>query len=351
MVDPNNLEEVKRVDPFNFRQFITDFPNQFETGLSLAKGIKLEGNFNKLVVSGMGGSALPVNLLQTYLYDYFTQRRDKEPIIVDINRYYPLPPLAYHNCLNLISSYSGTTEETINAMNEAIAGGLPTIGISSGGDIERLCHEHNVPHIKLPIPFENFQPREGTGYFLSIFYQLMVNHGLVEDASHLMLTGAQKMRENMEKFDKIGRELSQKLVGKTPIIYASAKYASVAMIWKIKLNENAKTPTFWNYFPEVNHNEMQGFGHPQAKFIAVMLKDPDDVPRNIKRYKAMAEVISEKGVESEILEMEHGDVFYKMFSSVLISDFTSYYLALAYDQDPTPVQMVEDFKKIIVRGE
>lgn len=348
-MDLKSDEEISQIDRSNFRQFIRDFPNQFETGLNLAKDVKVDGEFSKVLVSGMGGSALPVNLLQTYMYDYFTKRRDKEPFAVEINRYYPLPPLAYHKCLNLISSYSGTTEETINAFNESINANLPTIGISSGGDIERLCHEHNVPHIKLPIPFENFQPREGTGYFLSVFYQLMVNHGLVEDASEEMLSGAQKLRENMDKFDKKGLELSQMLRGKTPVIYASSKFASVAMIWKIKLNENAKTPTFWNYFPELNHNEMQGYAHPQGKFIAVMLKDPDDFPRNLKRYEATASIIGEKGIESTIVEMENGNVFYKMFSSVLVSDFTSYYLAIAYDQDPTPVDMVEDFKKILVR--
>lgn len=215
-------------DPSNFRQFIVDFPNQFEVGLNLAKNIKVDGSFNKVLISGMGGSALPVNLLQTYMYDYFTKRRNIEPFTVDINRYYPLPPLAYHKCLNLISSYSGTTEETINAFNEAVSANLPTIGISSGGDIEQLCIKNKIPHIKLPVPFPNFQPREGTGYFLSIFYQLMVNHGLVEDATELILGEAQKLKDNLSVFEEKGKALAQKLKGKTPVIYASAKYASVA---------------------------------------------------------------------------------------------------------------------------
>ena len=151
----------------------------------------------------------------------------------------------------------------------------------------------------------------------------------------------------MDTYEARGQALAKKLVGKTPVIYSSPKYKSVAMVWKIKLNENAKTPAFWNFFPELNHNEMVGYTNPQGKFFIIMLKDKNDDPRNLKRYESTAELLREKEIDSEIIEMEGDDVFSRMFLSITLADWTSYYLALEYDSDPTPVEMVEKLKKIL----
>ena len=141
--------------------------------------------------------------------------------------------------------------------------------------------------------------------------------------------------------------LAKKLVGKTPIIYAGTRFKSIANIWKIKINENAKTPAFWNYFPELNHNEMVGFTNPQAKFFFVMLLDSEDHPQNIKRFAVMKDLMTKKGMEGEIVEVIGNNVFEKVFSALCLGDWTSYYLALEYGIDPTPVDMVEEFKELI----
>ncbi len=337
-------------DPSNFRQFIVDFPNQFEEGLKLAKDIRAEGEFDKVVVSGMGGSALPVNILQSYISDYYSQNKGKvKPVVIIPNRYYSLPAESYDKCLNILSSYSGTTEEAISAFQEAMDNKLPSIGIAHAGDIEKMSVDAKIPFVKLPYPFDDFQPRMGTGYFFSAFYQILFNQGLFPDKSQEIVDGAKKLSENMSMFEEKGKRLAEKVKGKTPLIYASFKFASIAMVWKIKINENAKTPAFWNFFPELNHNEMVGHTNPQAKFIAIMLRDKDDNPKNFKRYEITADLIKQKGLDAEILDMEQGDIFYKIFSTILIGDFTSYYLALSYSQDPTPVAMVEDLKKILAQ--
>lgn len=151
----------------------------------------------------------------------------------------------------------------------------------------------------------------------------------------------------MQIHEEKGQELAKKLFGRTPVIYASPKYKSVAMIWKIKMNENAKTPAFWNFFPELNHNEMVGYTNPQGKFFIILLRDLDDNPKNLKRYDATASLLNSIGIESEIIDMEGENVFIKMFSSINYADWASYYLALEYGQDPTPVDLVEKLKKIL----
>ncbi len=337
------------LDKSNLRQMILDGPNQFQTGFALAKDIRVAGEFKAIMISGMGGSALPGNLFRIYLNDLFrTSQPEKQPLPIYQNRFYTLPPESYRDCLNFICSYSGNTEETVASFEEALAHNLPCIGLSSGGKIEEMCHAHNVPHIKLPVPFEGFQPRIGTGYFFGALFQVLVNQGLVPDMTAEIAREAEELKGRMGAIEEAGKALAQKLVHKTPVIYASPKYKSVAMVWKIKLNENAKTPAFWNFFPELNHNEMVGFTLPQAKFIILMLRDLQDNQKNLKRYEVTAELLRAQGIEVEILDMEGGSVYSKVFMSIALGDFASYYLALEYGQDPTPVALVEELKKLLV---
>ena len=337
------------LDKSNFRQMLLDTPDQFRTGMDLAKGIRVAGTFKAIMISGMGGSALPGNLFRIYLHSLFQSEKPQEqPLAIYQNRSYGLPPESYHECLNFICSYSGNTEETIASFEEALRAGLPCVGLSSGGKIEAMCRERGVPHIKLPIPYEGFQPRIGTGYFFGAMFQVLVNQGMVPDATADILAEAEALKGKLSALEEQGRALAEKLVGKTPVIYATTRYKSVAMVWKIKLNENAKTPAFWNFFPELNHNEMVGWTLPQGKFFVLMLRDTDTDSRNFKRFEITAELLRKQGVEVEILDMEGESVYSKVFTSIALGDFASYYLALAYGQDPTPVEMVEELKKLLV---
>ena len=337
-----------QLDKSNFRQMLIDSPDQFEVGFELAAPVLLPGHFTSVTISGMGGSALPGNLFRVYLNDLFRGDASRRPLAIYQNRSYDLPPESYDKCLNFICSYSGNTEETITSFQEALAHRLPCVGFSSGGIVETMCRDHDVPHVKLPIPTPDFQPRVGTGYFFGAMFRVLVNQGLVPDTLREILRGAEHIKQVLPEIEKEGQALAERLKGKTPVIYASTKYKSVAMIWKIKLNENAKTPAFWNYFPELNHNEMVGFTLPQAKFVIVMLRDPDDHPKNLKRFEVTAELLREKGADVVTLDIFGETVFTKMFRSIAVGDFASYYLALAYGIDPTPVQMVEDLKKMLV---
>jgi glucose/mannose-6-phosphate isomerase len=344
----NNMD-INLIDKSGFREFILGVPAQFEAGFKLAENVRVEGDFQDVTISGMGGSALPANLLREYCNSLFKKNPNYKPFQIHINRYYTLPPESYTSkTLNFIASYSGNTEETLSSLEEARSAGLTYIGISAGGKLEELCKEYGAPHIKLPMPHPNFQPRMGTGFFFAPMFQLLVNQGLVPDARQELINSAAKINQKMASLESRGIELAKKLVGKTPIIYGSPKHKPVAMVWKIKINENAKTPAFWNFFPELNHNEMVGFTNPQSNFFIVMLKDTDDDPRNIKRYEITAQLLKTKGIESEIIEMDGDDVFEKMFTSISLADWTSYYLALEYEQDPTPVHMVEELKKLLV---
>lgn len=336
------------LDKSNFRQFILDTPNQFKVGIDLGKGVKLDGNFDSITVSGMGGSALPANLLKAYCNNLFETNKAIKPFEIHINRSYSLLEKSKNaNTLNIIASYSGNTEETLASLEEVRKLNLPFIGLSSGGEVERLCKEYGMAHIKLPIPYQNYQPRMGTGYFFGAMFKILVNHGLLPDLTSEIIASAEKFNGYMQSYEEKGKNLAKTLINKTPVIYASLQYKYTAMVWKIKLNENAKTPAFWNFFPEINHNEMVGYTNPQAKFFIVMLKDNSDNPKDLRRYQPTSELLKQNGIDSVIIDMDGNDLFSKMFLSITLSDWTSYYLALEYKQDPTPVDMVEKLKKIL----
>src|SRR3990167_8200179 len=180
------------VDKSNLRQVILETPGQFEVGLSLAKDVKVEGEFENVTISGMGGSALPANLLRTYCNSLFKTHPNYKPFEIYINRYYSLPPESHaSNTLNFIASYSGNTEETISSLEEAHAAELAFVGFSSGGKVDELCKRYGAPHIKLPVPNPDFQPRMGTGYFFASMFQLLVNHALIPDTTLELLSLAE----------------------------------------------------------------------------------------------------------------------------------------------------------------
>lgn len=343
-------KEMKMVgDPSDFRRMILESPGQFSEGMRLAEDVRFPAHegLRSIMISGMGGSALPGNIFRIYLSDLARRGLIPEPISIYQNRFYELPWEARRS-LNVFASYSGNTEETVEAFETAIAEKLPSIGISSGGKIEEICSREGIPHVRLPIPFPDFQPRLGTGYFFGALYQVLVNEGLVPDMREEIEAGAAYLRSRLEEIEGQGKTLSLICKGKTPVVYASPRYKSIAMVWKIKFNENAKTPAFWNFFPELNHNEMVGYTNPQGPFQIIMLRDSEDHPRNLKRFEVTSGLLLEQGIPVEILDMEGENVFNRVFSSLLLADFTSYHLALSTGIDPTPVESVEKLKKMLV---
>lgn len=333
-------------DASNLREVIEQEYKQFSEGIAAAKDVALPGKYTSITISGMGGSALPGNILRIFLHSAW-RTRGKESIGVHQNRFYSLPPEAYKNSLNFFCSHSGNTEETIASLEEAIRNNLPSVGMAAGGKVESICREHSIPFVKLPVPFKNFQPRMATGHFVSAFHTVLANSSIIESDEEALLKSGENLQKDIMVLEEKGRKIADILYGKTPIIYSNTYLKSLAMIWKIKLNENSKTPAFWNYFPELNHNEMVGFTLPQAKFVVVMLKDPEDHPRNLKRYIITEKILKEKGVEVLSLDILGKTVYDKVFSTLVLGDWASYFLAFRYGIDPTPVVMVEDLKRML----
>ncbi len=316
------------------KQDILDFPQQFKKGLEIADQIKAEGKFKNIIVSGMGGSAWPADILSAWL-----------DLPIRVNRNYQLP--ASKKDLAIFSSYSGNTEECLAAYQEALKKGLVMAAITSGGQLKELSRQNKTPLVEIPT---GLVPRMATGYIFTALYSVLANSGLIKDKSSEILA----MAENLKPADqeKSGQDLAKKLKGKIPLIYVSDKLKVLGYIWKIKFNENSNSPAFTHYFPELNHNELEGMAHEKECdfhdkpiFHCLILKDPADQPKIKKRMDLTAEILNKSGLPTEIIDLAGQSLLERIFSSILLADWTSYHLAQEYQTNSLAEETIEEFKK------
>lgn len=316
---------------------IRSFPSQF----AFRPLIKNARNFRpsrKMIVAGMGGSALAGDLLT----------RLDPSLDVLVHRNYGLPAIPESELkdrLIVLDSYSGNTEEVLDAYRTAKKARLRMIAISVGGALIEEARRAGIPYIELPNT--GIQPRMALGFSVTALFAAVGARGARTRLARLSRV------LSSDGAEKIGRELARAIGGRMPLIYASDTNRGLAYIWKIKINETAKIPAFFNVVPELNHNEMTGFDcAPKASrfpelFHAIILVDGDDHPRIRKRMEALHELYRERNVETLMLSLEGKDVPKKIFSNVLLADWTAFALAERYGSEPDAVPMIEQFKKKI----
>ncbi|GBD34814.1 hypothetical protein HRbin35_00565 [bacterium HR35] len=322
----------------NIYEAIKNFNQQFEYEPKIENEDKLKIKFSKFVVGGMGGSNLAPDLLKI-----------RDPYLdILIHRNYGLPKISEKELkerLLIANSYSGNTEETIDFLMKGIEKNLNLAVVSTNGKLIELAKENNLPYIQMPDI--EIQPRFALGFNIKAIVKLIGRDDLLKELDEL------KNLLKPKEFEEQGKELAEKIKGFIPIIYSSAENLGIAYNWKIKFNETAKIPAFYNVFPEFNHNEMASFDVKNdnrelvEKFYFIILKDKDDHPRIQKRMEVFKKIFSERGFRIETINFEGTSIFHKIFNSLILADWTSYYLALNYSHDPEKVPLVEEFKKLI----
>ena len=298
----------------------------------------------KFVVAGMGGSNLASGLLKVW----------NPELDIVIHRDFGLPTLAedeLQSRLIVISSYSGGTEETIDVFREALKKKLSIIVLATGGELLELAKENGIPYIQMPDM--GMRPQLAAGLSLKAMLKAMGEDGALEEISELVASF------DAANYDQAGKDLAGKLGGKIPIVYSSSRNLPLARYWKINFEETSKAPAFCNAFPELNHNEMVGFlsspalsaGRPDGgdlsgKFHFIFLKDKNDDPRLQKRIETTAKLYEEKGLDVESVDLENG-AWQKILGSLLLSNWTSFYLAGERGVDPEDIAVLENFKKSV----
>lgn len=333
------------LDKYNLRQVILEAVDQIQHQYTIENiPSSIDYKFDNIIINGMGGSALPAELLSETLHQY---SEDGRVVPVYIHRDYGKSRYITDSSIVFAISYSGNTEETISAYESAIAENRVVIAMAAGGALIERARELGKPYVVIPNPSPDFQPRYATLYILKALIEVLIQFGILSaEAREKVVNLLSQVKPS--DFESQGQVLAELIKGKTPVIYATCDYKLSAHLWKIKINENAKTPCFWNYVPELNHNEMVGFTNPQANFQFILLQNEVETSRNIKRFEKLQQLFESRGLAvSKILVPDFGNKLANVVAMTLIGDWTAYYLALAYGIDPTPVDMVEEFKLLM----
>ncbi|MEI8270446.1 MAG: SIS domain-containing protein, partial [bacterium] len=267
---------------------------------------------------------------------------------VIIHTNYGLPQISHKNLkerLIILSSYSGNTEETTDAYEQALRLGLQTISISIGGKLIEKAKKNKTSYIKMP-DF-NIQPRSALPLSLKSILKAIDEEKKLKEIEKLAKSFYPK------KFEKESKKLAETLKGYIPIIYASDKNISLAYNWKIKFNETGKIPAFYNVLPELNHNEMTGYDVRDTtrmlseKFYFIFLKDKDDDTKTRNRMDITAKLYDDRKLKTIKIEISGENIFHKIFNTLAMADFTAYFTAEGYGLESEQVPMVEEFKKLI----
>lgn len=317
---------------------ILNFAKQFDYQPQIKNSEKLKNKYQNFVVGGMGGSALSAEILKIA----------NPAVNLCVYRDYGLPKYDENFCqqsLFIASSYSGNTEETLDFADEAYSKGYDIAIIATGGKLIDFAIKNNLPYIE--IPDTKIQPRVAIGFSTLALSSIIAPNLLPELQSLAKIIDPKSLQ-------KEGRELAKVLQNKIPVIYTSNQNRAVAYNWKIKLNETAKIPAFCNSFPELNHNEMQGFDFVDfnkklsENFHFIFIVDADDNARIIKRTEVLEELLQTKGLPVNRIYFNGATKIEKIFNSLILADWVSLELAKKYETEPEEVPLIEAFKKKII---
>lgn len=299
------------------------------------------GPIETIVWAGMGGSALPMVVVQSW---------PQLNIPFEVVRNYAIPAYVNEKTLFVASSYSGNTEETLEALTQAEAKGAQIVIVAAGGKLAEIATEKGYPHFAIP---GGIQPRMATFYFVSAFLAIIEPLGVaVADVSELHSVGEWLRGElvtltaDVPLNENYAKQLALKLVGKTTITYAGPLLFPAANKWKICMNENAKNTAWTNQYPEFNHNEFIGWSsHPVEKpFAVVEIRSSLEHERVQKRFEVSERLLSGLRPAPIVVEPKGETLLQQLAYTFALADFVSIYVAILNGVNPTPVELVEKLK-------
>lgn len=322
-------------------------------GLAEATPAQLSHNFGvsvsqsdqpiaNVVFAAMGGSALQAEFVKVY---------PALSIPFVIVKDYDLPAFVNESSLVIVSSYSGNTEETLAALEQAKQRGAKCVVMTGGGKLQQIAETERFDHVIVP---KAVQPRMAVLYAYRALVELLVAYGLAPQDSIAALESLTPKLEaavagwikTVPTADNPAKQLALQLAGKTPIIYTGTLMAPAAYKWKISVNENAKNTAWMGVLPEFNHNEFIGWSsHPVEKpFAVVDLLSSYEHPRTLKRFEVTDRLLSGMRPKAITVSAQGDSALEHMLYLVLFGDFVTLYLGLLNGVDPSPVELVEKFK-------
>ena len=327
-------------------EHVLDLGNQLKKDLETSNDFVID-SYKDLLIIGMGGSGVAGDALKLVL-------NETTQINVEVRKAYGIPKaIAERRPKCLFISYSGNTEETLEAVNDAIKYDLEWSVISSGGQLLELASENNKPYVKVPT---GLQPRAAFGIMTKAVMHFVSSD---RNGEYLKLCnqagdylnealGNQTENELLSHALKISKKISTKtsvIYGGTPLTYL------VAQRWKTQINENAKSKAFVGYMPEIHHNEILSWeaNRKESKnnYHLLFLRSKNENSQISKRFELTKKIIGDTVEISEIMNISSENVVSNLFHLTLIGDLVSVYMAENLNIDPYDITAIEELKKLL----
>ncbi|MFH1141227.1 MAG: bifunctional phosphoglucose/phosphomannose isomerase, partial [Chloroflexota bacterium] len=253
--------------------------------------------------------------------------------------------------LAIASSYSGNTEETIAMYRHARERGACLVVITSGGILAQLAQQDGVPLFLVPYRGE---PRTALGYSFVVPMAFLSKLGLLADkrnelgeAVGVLRDMVANLRPDVPQAQNVAKSVAASLHGKLPVIYGGGFLSGTARRWKTQLNENSKAWAFWEELSELNHNAIEGYGMPprvREQAFVVLLHSRFLHPRMSLHYQVTQELLAQSGIPYRQVEGLGDSPLAHLLSTVLLGDYTSYYLAMLNQVDPAGMPVIDYLK-------
>ena len=350
----SNLDDpyvVSETDPLGFLSLVEDFPQQIEDGWLLGKqvnGLPSAKDLDGIVILGMGGSGISGNVLKAALGIGF-----KLP--VRVSKGYGVPGWVGPDTLVFAVSYSGETEETLEAFGRAHAAGARIVTVSAGGTLTRLGEERGCAAVNLKT---GLQPRAALGYLSLPLLAVCQGLGIgsyeadVAETTELLRRRAGQWNRTVPVSENRAKQIAQSLVGTIPVVYGAEGLGAVAAYrWKCQLNECSKVHAFENSFSEMNHNEVMGWSPMSSQvgveMALVTLRHPGEHPRIQDRFRVTLPLLADRAAVAVEVRTEARSALARLLDLIYMGDFVATYLAIAGGVNPTTIDLIDRVKEAL----
>jgi len=304
---------------------VRNFPTFFKKGLSIK--IKIPKSYKKaknIVVAGMGGSAIPGQILKEGL-------ALKVPL--EVSRSYTLPSYANKDTLLVCISYSGNTQETLDQFGQGIKRKCKIIAMASGGELKTKAKKFKTPFIEIPT---GFLPRESLPYLLSSLIKILKSLGFTKESFKFRILEKEK-----DKLEKEAGVFAKKIKSFFPII--CSEYPSVSFRWECLLSENSKKLSESKSLPELAHHQIESWKRLNKKYCVIFLRDKKEMKEMRVLIKGIKKIIKNK---ARILEVYgKGETkLERILYLIWFGGFVSYFLAKENKVNPRLTKYLEALK-------
>lgn len=319
------------------KKLIENFPRQLKEAVEIAANATLtpKNAIQQVVITGLGGSGIGGTIISELV-------SDKCPVPIIINKDYFLPCFVNSSTLVIISSYSGNTEETLQAMEQAIAKKAQIICVTSGGKVEELAKQHKFDVIKIP---GGNPPRSCIGYSLVQLIKIFTFYRLAPESLLHEVKNSINLLEKENPFICTEAQKTAKwLLNKIPVIYSLGSCEGVSVRFRQQINENSKMLCWHHVFPEMNHNELVGWTSRNEQLAVITFRTSFDYNRTQKRYEVCKPVFEKYSAGVTDIYAKGNTKLEQFLYLINLGDWISVYIAELKNIDAVEVNIINQLK-------